>query len=122
MQYVYAILSTIGDSKWHFKEEIYPLILLTSSGKHPFLRHNVNIDKQFKKYLEYNLIKRGKSQDIRVKNEIISVGGHDWYQITEKGLKALDHYRHLAGGKDLSKGDLYGSDENFNQSLGKRRI
>lgn len=122
MQYAYEILSVLGDYKPHFKEEIYPLVQLTAGRHHQYLKQVINIDKQFKKYLEYLLVSRGKSQNISIKGQTLEVKGHETYQLTDKGLKALDYYRSLAGGKDLSKGDLYGSDENFNQSLGKRRI
>ena len=121
MKYALSILQVLGDCKWHFKEELYPLITLSAGKKIPYLNNIKNIDKHFNKYLSYGLIKRGKSQKIQVKGTDLEVSGHKCFNLTKKGIKALDYLRALSGAKDLQQGDLYGSDENFKHEVQKMK-
>lgn len=115
MYYIYCILSTIGDGNWHFKEEIYPIVFLTAGKKYPHLRTVKNIDKHFNKYMSYQLIRKSKSKNIEIQGKIFEVKGHSTYQITEKGLAALDYYRVKSGGKDLNLGDLSNTEDYKNK-------
>ena len=107
MQYIVQILGVIGDEKWHLKEEFYTLIQATHGKKFPHLKTYKNIDEQFKKYLAYSFVIRGKAENLKVKGREFLVKGYNSYKISQKGILALDFYRKLRGGKDLEQGDLF---------------
>ena len=107
MQYIVQILGVIGDEQWHLKEEFYTLIQATHGKKYPILRKYTNIEKIFKRYLEYGFAIKGKAENLKIKGREFQVKGYSSYKISQKGLLALDYYRALTGGKDLSQGDLF---------------
>jgi len=107
MQYIVQILGGIGDERWHLKEEFYTLIKATHGKKYQFLSKYKNIDKQFRRYLEYGFVIKGKAENLKIKGREFQVKGYSSYKISQKGLLALDYYRTLSGGKDLSQGDLF---------------
>jgi hypothetical protein len=83
-----------GDGVPHYKEEAYNMLCVAYGTRWTIK----TIDKHVKKYIEYGLLKGVKDKVFR--------GYYKW-QITDKGIQALDYYRNARGYKDLSKGAMY---------------
>ena len=71
-----------GDGKEYYKEQAYELIRLSNRRGRWTVK---DIDKHVKKYLDYGLL--------RAVNDITWFKGYKKYQLTEKGVLALDYYR-----------------------------
>ena len=82
-----------GDGKEYYKEQAYEMVRLSDRSKKLTVKA---IDTHVRKYLEYGLL--------RAVTDTTLFKGYKKYTITEKGVRALDHYRNSAGYKDLSEG------------------